>query len=129
EARSNSVIQETLKSYEAARPKDDEFAGYREVLAGGDAEAGRKIFTERAGVECTRCHSLHGKGGVVGPDLAGIGKRQTREYLLESILYPNKAIAPGFENVTLVMKDGGTRAGTIKSENDRELMLSSAEDG
>ncbi len=114
EAHSAPTIQESLKNYEAKRPKDDEFTGYREVLVGGDAEAGRKIFTERAGVECTRCHSIHGKGGVVGPDLAGIGKRQTREYLLESILSPNKAIASGFENVTLVMKDGSTRAGTCQ---------------
>jgi quinoprotein glucose dehydrogenase len=126
--RSSPAIQEVLKRYEAVQPKD-EFAGYREVLSGGDATAGEKIFTERAGIECTRCHAIHGKGGVVGPDLAGIGKRQTREYLLESILYPNKVIAAGFENVTLVMKDGSTRAGMVKSENARELTLSSAEDG
>lgn len=127
-SRSSTAVRGALQRYEAAQPKD-EFAGYREVLAGGDAEAGEKIFTERAGIECTRCHAIHGKGGVVGPDLAGIGKRQTREYLLESILYPNKVIAAGFENVTLVMKNGSTRAGMVKSENARELTLSSAEDG
>ena len=66
---------------------------------------------------------------MVGPDLADIGKRQTREYLLESILYPNKVIAPGFENVTLEMKNGDTLAGTVKSEDAEELVLNLAEDG
>ena len=54
-------------------------------------------------------------------DLAGIGKRQSCEYLLESILYPNKVIAPGFENVTLVLKNGNEIAGTVKSETAKEL--------
>jgi quinoprotein glucose dehydrogenase len=128
-ARTNATVQSALNSYEARQPKNDEFAGYREVLMGGDAAAGEKIFMERAGVECTRCHSIEGKGGAVGPDLAGIGTRQTREYLLESILYPNKVIATGFENVTLVLKNGDTLAGTVKSENERELVLNVAEDG
>ena len=30
--------------YEAARPKGDELAPYREALVGGDAENGRRIF-------------------------------------------------------------------------------------
>ena len=127
--RTNAAVQTALKNYEARRPKNDEFAGYREVLHGGDAAAGEKIFTERTGVECTRCHSLHGKGGVVGPDLAGIGKRQSREYLLESILYPNKVIAPGFENVMLVLKNGDELAGAVKGETAKELVLNLAEDG
>jgi quinoprotein glucose dehydrogenase len=127
--RTNAAVETALNAYKAKAPKNDEFAGYREVLFGGDAALGEKIFTERAGVECTRCHSIHGKGGVVGPDLAGIGKRQSREYLLESILYPNKVIAPGFENVTLVLKNGDELAGTVKSENADELILNSAEDG
>ena len=129
EERTNAAVQTALKNYQARRPKNDEFTGYREVLYGGDTAAGEKIFTERAGVECTRCHSLHGKGGVAGPDLAGIGKRQSREYLLESILYPNKVIAPGFENVTLVLKNGNELAGMVKSETAKELVLNLAEDG
>ncbi|MDB6124601.1 MAG: Heme-binding protein [Pedosphaera sp.] len=127
--RSDSKVQQALKKYGTSRAQGDEFAGYREVLSGGDADEGKKIFTERAGVECTRCHAIHGKGGVVGPDLAGIGKKQTREYLLESLLYPNKKIAPGFENITLVKKDGTSVAGLVKSENEKELVLNSPEDG
>jgi quinoprotein glucose dehydrogenase len=126
--RSSTNVQAAVAKYEASQP-NDEFKGYRAVFAGGDLEEGKKIFIERAGVECMRCHALNSKGGVVGPDLAGIGKRQTREYLLESILYPNKLIAPGFENVTLVMNNGTSLAGIVKSENSKELILNSPEDG
>ena len=34
------------------------------------------------------------EGGMVGPVLDGVGSRQTREYLLESIVFPNAKIAP-----------------------------------
>src|SRR3712207_7334905 len=55
-------------------------------LVGGDAGRGRTIFNERADVQCLRCHAVKGEGGNAGPDLAGIGRRQTREYLLESVI-------------------------------------------
>jgi len=64
-----------------------------------------KNLHERAGVECTRCNSLHGKGGVVGPDLAGIGGRQSREYLLESIYNPNKVIAARLRECNAGLKE------------------------
>ena len=60
------------------------------------------IFTTKAELECVRCHKVNGPngelaGGEVGPELSGIGARQTRTYLLESIVDPNKQIAQGFE--------------------------------
>ena len=36
-------------------------------------------------------------GGEVGPDLTGIGDRQSRTYLLESIVDPNKKIVQGYQ--------------------------------
>ncbi|MDB6111910.1 MAG: Heme-binding protein [Pedosphaera sp.] len=127
--RTDSGVMAALRKYADTLPADDELKGYREALVGGDAEEGKKVFTERAGVECLRCHAIAGKGGVVGPDLAGIGKRQTREYLLESILLPNKQLAPGFENVTLTLKNGNSLAGLVKREDDKELLLISPDDG
>ncbi|WP_160164521.1 PVC-type heme-binding CxxCH protein [Pedosphaera parvula] len=127
--RSSTNVHVALTKYEESLPANDEIKGYRAVLAGGDLEEGKKIFTERAGVACMRCHAVQSKGGVVGPDLAGIGKRQTRELLLESILFPNKLIAPGFENITLLMKNGSTLAGVVKTESEKELVLNSPEDG
>jgi quinoprotein glucose dehydrogenase len=126
--RNDSGIKAALAKYEAARPKDDDLATYRETLNGGDAAAGKKLFFERQDVACLRCHKIKGEGGEVGPDLSAIGK-QTREYILESIVHPNKKIAQGFESVLVKLKDGMSYAGVVKSENDTTLEINSAEDG
>src|SRR6185436_13575830 len=102
---------------------------YREALVGGDPAEGRKIFHERAGVECLRCHAIKGRGGIVGPELSTIGSRQKREYLLESIVLPNQQIAPGFENITVTLKDGRAFAGIAKSETESEMVLDTPDDG
>ncbi len=127
--RSAPSLKEKLAKLAASAPADDPLAPYRMVLAGGNAEEGRKIFLEKAEASCLRCHKVGGEGGEVGPDLTGIGAKQTREYLLEAIVLPNKQIAQGFESLLVGKKDGSAYAGIIKSENDRELVLNSPEDG
>jgi quinoprotein glucose dehydrogenase len=116
-----------LAKYEAARPKNDPLANYQEALAGGDAEAGRKIFLYKGEVACLRCHKVKGEGGEVGPDLTGIGSRQKREYLLEAIVDPNKQIAQGYETVVVTMTNGQVHTGIIKAEDAKEVRLMTPE--
>jgi quinoprotein glucose dehydrogenase len=125
--RSTPELKEKLAAYEAARPKSDPLAGYREALAGGDAERGRRIFLHKTEAACLRCHRVRGIGGEVGPDLTGIGARQPREYLLESIVDPNRQIAKGFETVILALKSGQIVSGIVKEENAQEVRLMNAE--
>ncbi len=94
-----------------------------ELLVGGNAERGRQVFFQNQTVQCLRCHKVGNEGGTVGPELAGIGKRPARDYLLESILQPNAKIAVGFENVVLTLNDGATVAGALKMEADAELAV------
>jgi quinoprotein glucose dehydrogenase len=129
EKRSSREVKERLTRFERTRPADDDLRSYRECLQGGSAEEGRKIFIERVEVSCVRCHKAGGEGGEVGPDLTGIGSRKPREYLLESITFPNKQIAAGFESVLITMQNGTVYAGLIKSETAAELELNSPEDG
>lgn len=128
-ARNSPNIQTKLAEISSSRPKDDLLAKYREVLHGGDASRGKKIFFERVETSCARCHKVHGEGGEVGPELAGLGTSVSREYLLESILAPNKTIAPGYETLVVTLKSGTTYAGLVKKETDTELLLNSPEDG
>jgi len=121
--RTDFRLKRRLAEYEAARKPDDPLAGYRETLAGGDAERGRKIFQERAEVSCIRCHRVRGVGGEVGPDLSKIGGEKPREYLLTAIVEPNQSIAKGFESVSLVLDDGRTISGVLKSETADELRV------
>ena len=116
-----------MARYDRLRAKDDHLAAYREALVGGDAEAGRRIFFERSEVSCVRCHKVGGVGGEVGPDLTGIGAKQKRDYLLESIVYPSKQIAKGYETVELVLTTGQVRSGILKGEDDRVVRLMTAE--
>ena len=127
--RSSPVLKEKLQKYAASWPKDDDLAAYRDLLSGGDAAAGRQIFFERPEASCVRCHKIGEEGGDVGPSLTGIGTKQSREYLLESIVYPNKKIAPGFESVLVTMNNGMLYGGIVKRETDAELEINSPEDG
>jgi quinoprotein glucose dehydrogenase len=127
--RKSQALQAQAAKYLAGLPKDNPLAPYRAVLHGGNAESGRKIFIENQQVACFRCHKVHGEGGDVGPELAGLGQRQPREYILESILFPNRSVAPGFESVLVELKDGVSYAGLVKSETATELVLNSPEDG
>jgi quinoprotein glucose dehydrogenase len=130
--RNAPELRNKLQQYEKSKPKGDPLAPYREVLAGGDAQRGMSIFTSKAAVECLRCHKVKGPtgevtGGEVGPELSGIGVRQNRTYLLESILDPNKQIAQGFESVVLATSDGKIVTGVFRGEDDKNVRLITAE--
>jgi quinoprotein glucose dehydrogenase len=125
-ARSPAVA-EKLRRYEDALPKDDPLAPYFESLAGGDAEKGETILTGKEEVSCIRCHKMDGKGGEVGPDLTGIGKRQDRRYILEAIVAPNRQIAKGFETLVVATSDGQVQSGILKEDDGKNLRLITAE--
>ena len=107
----------------------DEIASWRVALHGGDVERGAEVFKNRRDVQCSRCHKLNGSGGEAGPDLTGIGGRQSREYLLESIVAPSAKIAEGFDNVQVTVKGDVNFAGIVRRETEDELVLVSNEDG
>jgi len=125
--RSDARLRELIARHEAARSTDDPLARFRETLAGGNAPRGEAIFREKTAVACLRCHKVKGHGGEVGPDLSDIGKRQSREYLLEAMVAPSKQLAKGFESVVLALSDGRVVSGVLRSENDTELELITAE--
>jgi quinoprotein glucose dehydrogenase len=128
-ATQHSSFPDRLARYTNSLPKNDPLAVWRPVLYGGQADAGRATFYDNQQVACFRCHKLKGEGGEVGPELTGLTSKRGRDYLLESIVFPNKSIAPGFESALLTMKNGTEYAGVIKSETATELELNSPEDG
>ena len=126
--RSAPVVKGRLAKYEDGRPRGDAVARYRVALAGGDAERGRKVFANKAEVECIRCHRIrrpNGEvyGGDVGPDLSDVGSREPRDYLLESIVDPNRKIAKGFETAVVALTDGRLVAGIVKADDGKRLRL------
>jgi quinoprotein glucose dehydrogenase len=92
------------------------------ALAGGNAEAGRKIFEGNLAANCTACHRMGAEGSNVGPALTQAGKNG-RDYILESLILPQARIAPGFGTATVTQKDGSVLAGAPKSDTPDALTL------
>ena len=76
-----------------------------------------------------RCHKVKGEGGDVGPDLAEVGKKMGREFVLQSIVDPNAVIAKGYDNMMVTLKDGNIVAGLLNAETADELALKNPADG
>jgi quinoprotein glucose dehydrogenase len=123
EAARVAGMGERVKEFEASLPKDDRLAAYRFALAGGDADRGRRIFREKAEVQCLRCHKCEGGDSVVGPDLTKIGAQRDRTSLLESIAFPNAHIAEGYQLLTLTTQDNQMIAGRLVKEAGGQLTL------
>ena len=121
--RKEPSLETKFASYKASLSPSDPLADFRQSLAGGNAAEGRRIFMEKAEASCIRCHKVKNDGAEVGPNLTDVGKRQTREYLLESIVNPNAKIAAGFETVIVTARDGAIHAGILKSETRDTLIL------
>ncbi len=128
--RSAGAVKSRLESYVKWKLPQDHLTPYREALFGGDAARGRKIFYENPAVACTRCHHIgNDGGGNAGPVLDGLAGRVTREYLLESVVFPNRQVVEGFATALITLRDGTDYAGVIKSESGTEVILISPEDG
>jgi putative heme-binding domain-containing protein len=121
--RDDPEIARQLRRIDEARPHDDPLSPYRETLVGGDAERGWKVFSEKAEVECIRCHKARDRGGEVGPDLNGIGARQDRRQILESIVVPDRQIAKGFETIVVASADGQVHTGIVKEDTPNHIRL------
>jgi putative heme-binding domain-containing protein len=124
-------VQEALRQHGhahlAARAKDWEQAHpeqkSRALLAGGNPEAGRRLFQGSVQGQCARCHNAGGEGQQAGPVLQGIGQRATPETLLESLLDPSARIAEGYATVSLTLKGGETLDGLLLQEREGRLRL------
>ena len=102
----------------AAVPADDAALAAAALAATRTPAAdalGQRVF-ERTG--CVKCHAAGSQGTERAPPLAGIGKSQKIDYLIEAVLEPSKIIKTGFEIETITMEDGRVFSGLVKDEKD-----------
>ncbi|QDU59534.1 Cytochrome c [Planctomycetes bacterium Pan216] len=71
-----------------------------------DIASGSRIFHNARLALCINCHRHGGRGNVVGPDLSTLGRRDDRDWLLQSILEPSREMAPEYKPRTIVLTDG-----------------------
>ncbi|MEZ6058842.1 MAG: rhodanese-like domain-containing protein [Planctomycetaceae bacterium] len=90
-------------------------------LSGRSFDNGRKMF-EATG--CFKCHRFAAEGGIVGPDLTGVGRRFDARTLLESLVDPSKVISDQYEATVFVLEDGRQVVGRVVNLNGDMLMVS-----
>ncbi len=52
---------------------------------------------------CIECHAIRGEGGGVGPDLSAVGRKRSREFIIEQIRNPKahnpNSVMPSFAHL------------------------------
>jgi putative membrane-bound dehydrogenase-like protein len=102
--------------------KQKEMAEYRKFLGeqaimDADASRGRLIFSQR----CAACHTLHGEGTKIGPELPGNFK--DIDYLLLNLIDPNQSIGKDYQQSYLEKTNGQVVAGIIISDSVENVVL------
>lgn len=122
-ARATPELNVIVDRHQTAALQADLMTRFRHSLTGGDSDRGRTLFFNHAIAQCVRCHTVRGTGGTAGPDLSQVGGKNPREHLLQSLIDPNAKIAAGFAPVVLVLTNGKTLAGTLKSEDAQKVVV------
>ena len=87
----------------------------------GDPKNGRLVFNT-AGT-CHKCHIVNRIGRHLGPDLSEVGRKLSRQALLESVLFPSAGISHNYDAWTVLLTNGTTMTGLIASETDEEIVM------
>ena len=83
----------------------------------GDAGRGESVFRAR------QCASCHEGPGAIGPDLAGAGRRLSREDLFASIVAPARDVAPAYQPTLVETAEGKAVVGFVVFESAEGLMV------
>jgi len=91
----------------------------------GDSAAGETLFF--AGGQCSGCHMIRGRGGLLGPDLSNVGARRSADKLRKSIEAPDAFIEPGYAKVEAVTLDGRRIVGAAKNNSNHSIQILDAQ--
>ncbi|HXB74542.1 MAG TPA: PQQ-dependent dehydrogenase, methanol/ethanol family [Candidatus Acidoferrales bacterium] len=103
--------------------------------APGDPVAGERFFAGKG--NCGACHTVRGRGSVLGPDLSTIGRDRRPAQIEQKLRDPEAAPAaqagrggrggrggaPPYRAVTVRLRDGRTIRGIAKNESAFDLQL------
>ena len=98
-----------------------------DVVSKGDPARGEQVF-RRAASQCLNCHAIAGAGGQVGPSLESIGASAQADYILDSLLEPNKAVKENYNATIVATADGKILTGIKVRQSDTALVLRDSED-
>nr|WKN37223.1 HEAT repeat domain-containing protein [Tunicatimonas sp. TK19036] len=82
------------------------------------AQSGVMVFNQN----CKTCHRVNNDGGMIGPQLTGIGNWGA-ESLATKILDPNRNISEAFRTYTIKTKDGKVMTGLFRREEGAAMVF------
>jgi PQQ-dependent dehydrogenase (methanol/ethanol family) len=97
-------------------------AAASETPVPGNPETGKQIFFGSS-EKCASCHMVNGRGSDTGPDLSTVGREMTVEEIEAVLLQPEAHITPGYELVTVSLKNGSKVEGFARGETNFDLQL------
>lgn len=83
-------------------------------LVGRDYDRGRKVY---GAMLCSRCHTMRGEGGDIGPDLTQLGTRFSNKDILDAIINPDKTVSDQYASTIFTLKNGQSVVGRLISED------------
>jgi len=89
-------------------------------LQGGDWLRGEKEFFGTT-ANCSKCHTMRGVGGKIGPDLSNLPQRDYAS-VLRDVTQPSFAINPDYTSQTVLLADGRTLAGTTRIDGENLIV-------
>lgn len=91
----------------------------------GDSSAGETLFF--ASGQCSGCHMIRGRGGLIGPDLSNVGARRSADKLRKSIETPDAFVEPGYAKVEVVTHAGQRISGVAKNNSNYSIQVLDAQ--
>ncbi len=131
-AVTDSPLVKTLQAFAspgagASSLTDAEMKGLVDEIAGrGDPHRGERVY-RRATLNCLNCHAIGGAGGIVGPDLSSIGANAQIDYIIDAVLFPNKAVKENYHSTIIVTQSGEVLTGIALRTSADEIVLLDAE--
>jgi cytochrome c oxidase cbb3-type subunit III len=86
----------------------------------GDTAEGALVYQKNG---CASCHSIDGKGGILGPDLSDIGAKRAAPYLRQSIMEPSADIPLDYRTVEVISITGKTSSGIHLNEDEYSIHM------
>lgn len=83
----------------------------------GDINRGAELFNKRS---CRQCHSGR---LALGPDLAGVASRFSREDLFTAIVIPSRDVSSRYQTTVIAARDGKSYSGLVIYESVDGLLL------
>ena len=90
--------------------------------ATGGSDIGQRLFKEAT---CAQCHKVHGQGGAVGPELAGVLQRWKGDRLavLREILDPSHRIDAKYAVHVIVTTEGKVLSGIVTASDKTSVSI------